>query len=225
MKKITQAPTDYDGLDDAFWTLCIKELESLNEDEVDALPELIATALYGISHTQYADEVEGFDAGFWISCQKEFASLSDDEIGALPKMIGIAFAHVSKIQFIDDTPETKVQRNGDIVRELKAHHKDKCQVCGLTLKLHGDMTYSEGHHIKPIGYGFCGPDIKPNIIIVCPNCHTLLGKWCVVLGDIEGIDKEYIEFNNARVKAKAKDVERRMRRDQIGRRNDCQDLT
>jgi len=216
MKKVVQAPTDLNGLDDALWMLCVKEFESLTDDEADALPDAIFNAISGVSTTEYTDKPDdlNLDEDLWIYYQKEYLSLSQEEVGALPKMIRLAFTHVCKIRFTKT--EIKAKRKGDIVRELKALHKDKCQVCGLTLKLQGDMTYSEGHHVKPVGY-FDGPDIKSNIIIVCPNCHVLLGKWCVLLDDVKGVDQEFIEFNNARVKAKTKDVEYRMRRARDGK--------
>lgn len=34
-------------------------------------------------------------------------------------------------------------------------------------------TYSEVHHIRPLGSPHNDPDIANNIIILCPNCHVL----------------------------------------------------
>ena len=66
----------------------------------------------------------------------------------------------------------RIVRDTKMVRELKVLYENKCQLCGDVLQLSGAQTYSEGHHLKPLGGEHKGPDKKPNIIIVCPNCHT-----------------------------------------------------
>jgi hypothetical protein len=82
----------------------------------------------------------------------------------------------SDIQDADDPSirETIVRRyirDTAATRALKQLHENKCQICGLALPM-GDGTYSEAHHIRPLGEPHLGPDIPSNILILCPNHHA-----------------------------------------------------
>lgn len=66
----------------------------------------------------------------------------------------------------------RIIRDTKIVRELKEKYDNRCQICGEKIVLSNGKGYSEGHHIQPLGYEHQGPDIKSNIIIVCPNHHV-----------------------------------------------------
>ena len=67
---------------------------------------------------------------------------------------------------------TRVNRDTQQVTELKELYEYQCQVCGRQLQKNDTDYYAEGHHLQPLGDGHDGPDIKSNIIIVCPNCHA-----------------------------------------------------
>lgn len=41
------------------------------------------------------------------------------------------------------------------------------------LQLGDGRTYSEAHHIIPLGREHGGPDLADNIIVLCPNHHAL----------------------------------------------------
>jgi HNH endonuclease len=69
---------------------------------------------------------------------------------------------------------TRVVRDSKKVRELKALHKNLCQICQVPVKLPDGKLYSEVHHIQPLGGDHEGHDIWPNMLCVCPNCHALL---------------------------------------------------
>ena len=68
---------------------------------------------------------------------------------------------------------SRVIRDTKRVRELKVLYSNRCQLCGLAVKLN-NKTYSEGHHLKPLGKPHNGPDTKTNVIIACPNHHAQL---------------------------------------------------
>ena len=76
-------------------------------------------------------------------------------------------------------PERVVQRISRIIRdttissELKLLYDHSCQLCGTAIKLCG-RSYSEAHHIKPLGSPHDGDDTRDNLLCVCPNCHVLL---------------------------------------------------
>ena len=68
----------------------------------------------------------------------------------------------------------RILRDTSLARRLKNLHQDSCQVCGLALQLASGGTYSEAHHIKPLGSPHNGPDIAENILVLCPNHHVIL---------------------------------------------------
>ena len=64
----------------------------------------------------------------------------------------------------------RVLRDTKLTKEIKLLYQNKCQICGMKIKLKDD-DYSEAHHIKPLGK-HSGPDSSDNIIILCPNHHV-----------------------------------------------------
>lgn len=70
------------------------------------------------------------------------------------------------------TTISRIVRDTDLSRLTKSENNWKCQICGKSILLPNGYYYSEGHHLKPLGGEHQGPDIKENIIIVCPNHHT-----------------------------------------------------
>jgi len=100
----------------------------------------------------------------------------------------------------------RILRDTNLARKLKLLHKNKCQICNTSLKISSNKTYSEAHHIKPLGGDHNGPDIPENIIILCPNCHTLcdygaikinLSKLNLINGHQIGLD--YVEYHNTKI--------------------------
>ncbi len=71
------------------------------------------------------------------------------------------------------TETYRILRDTALARRLKELHQDSCQICGVQLQLSG-RTYSEAHHIKPLGKPHNGPDVAANILVLCPNDHALL---------------------------------------------------
>lgn len=61
-------------------------------------------------------------------------------------------------------------RDTKLARELKASYQNRCQLCSVQIIVAGLDTYSEAHHIQPLGKG--GPDVKENLIVLCPNHHA-----------------------------------------------------
>jgi hypothetical protein len=66
---------------------------------------------------------------------------------------------------------SRIVRDSRIIRELKELYSNRCQICGKHIILF-NKSYSEGHHLQQLGEEHNGPDIKENIIIVCPNHHV-----------------------------------------------------
>ena len=125
-----------------------------------------------------------------------------------------------------ETVLTRIYRDTKIVRALKQEYKDVCQICGKTIFISENKNYSEGHHIKPLGGIHCGPDIKENIIVLCPNHHTEFDYGIIAIS-IDGktilhkdsrnefnrkvvayvrddIDEEYLEYHLKNIYKKTK---------------------
>ena len=97
----------------------------------------------------------------------------------------------------------RILRDTSLARKLKDLHDNQCQLCDEFLEIKLGERYSEAHHIKPLGKPHNGPDIKTNIIILCPNCHALCdyGGIKLELDQIRkhsqhAIDKSFIDYHN-----------------------------
>ncbi|MEU4084271.1 YDG/SRA domain-containing protein [Streptomyces aureus] len=77
----------------------------------------------------------------------------------------------------------RLVRDAAVARNVKALHDGECQICGLRLVGPDGRPYSEGAHLRPLGTPHCGPDVEPNVLCLCPNCHVRLDIGAIVLGD------------------------------------------
>ncbi|MFE9454901.1 YDG/SRA domain-containing protein [Streptomyces sp. NPDC006739] len=85
-----------------------------------------------------------------------------------------------------ETRSVQVQRlvrDDAVIRNVKRLHDGECQVCGLQLLGPDGKPYSEGAHIRPLGKPHRGPDVEPNVICLCPNCHVRLDIGAIVIDD------------------------------------------
>jgi predicted restriction endonuclease len=94
-----------------------------------------------------------------------------------------------------------------MTRRLKSLHDDRCQLCDTRLEFPAGTSYSEAHHLRPLGRPHNGPDVAANIVVVCPNCHALCdhGALMLVRSTIracEGheIEEEFIEYHNRKIR-------------------------
>lgn len=95
---------------------------------------------------------------------------------------------------------TRIIRDTNIVNELKESTRGKCQICGKQIVTSNGKVYSEGHHLVPLGGIHSGPDVKGNIIILCPNHHVEFDYGCIAINPrtmrIQHIDKSN-EYNES----------------------------
>ena len=66
----------------------------------------------------------------------------------------------------------RILRDTELARKIKKLHKNECQLCGTTITLQDGTSYSEAHHICPLGTPHNGPDVAGNILVLCPNHHV-----------------------------------------------------
>ena len=105
-----------------------------------------------------------------------------------------------------DITVNRIIRDNKIIKELKALHNNECQLCGMCLRINDRFRYSEGHHIQPLGGKHKGPDIRANILILCPNCHTLCDYGAIKLDknkikkhSLSEIDDKFIDYHNKKL--------------------------
>lgn len=100
----------------------------------------------------------------------------------------------------------RIIRDTKIIKELKALYDNTCQICGIKIEIGENRYYSEGHHIKPLGSMHNGPDVKENIIILCPNCHIKFDNGVIDIDNVDikknkyhNIDNKYISYYNEKI--------------------------
>ena len=98
----------------------------------------------------------------------------------------------------------RILRDTALARTVKESHQYRCQICGQTLKLGDSTSYAEAHHIVPLGTPHNGPDVRGNILCVCPNDHVLLDYGAIKLNEtrLEGIGKKFIDYHNENIYGK-----------------------
>jgi hypothetical protein len=124
-------------------------------------------------------------------------------LGATPRAVDIE-PPAEPIRAITET--YRILRDTPLAKKIKALHKDVCQICGTALQFGNGKTYSEAHHIRPLGTPHNGPDISGNIIILCPNHHVLFDYGALLL-DMQQIrttnghtiDNIYIQYHNEKI--------------------------
>jgi len=106
-----------------------------------------------------------------------------------------------------DQPERVMQetyrilRDTQLARDVKVANEFCCQICGEQLVLKDGSPYAEAHHIKPLGGEHNGPDVRENILCVCPNHHALLDYGAIKLDPmlLKGIERKYIDYHNEKI--------------------------
>jgi hypothetical protein len=97
---------------------------------------------------------------------------------------------------------SRIVRDTAIARELKDTYAGTCQVCREKLELAPREFHIEAHYLKPLGRPHNGPDVKGNIVRVCPNCHVLLDCGVLPIGPktfrlkLHDIEIEFIKYHN-----------------------------
>ena len=100
----------------------------------------------------------------------------------------------------------RILRDTELVRGLKQLHQNRCQICGETLNLPEGRSYSEGHHLQPLGSPHNGPDSAANVIVLCPNHHALCDYGAIALSletlrthPLHQVGLQYLAYHNERV--------------------------
>lgn len=109
------------------------------------------------------------------------------------------------------TTVSRIVRNTHLAKELKQQYQNHCQVCGDTRHRTPLEHYSEVHHIKPLGRPHEGPDLKKNMLVLCPNHHADFDHGVV------HIDPDNLEITHATDDAVSGDTLRMKDEHELGR--------
>lgn len=76
----------------------------------------------------------------------------------------------------------RIIRNTAVALEVKRLHSFICQVCQKPLTTpRGE--YAEAAHIRPLGSPHDGPDVRGNVLCLCPNHHVMFDYGAFTLDD------------------------------------------
>ncbi|WP_410619514.1 YDG/SRA domain-containing protein [Amycolatopsis sp. cmx-8-4] len=76
----------------------------------------------------------------------------------------------------------RIVRSTKVVEYVKKIHDHTCQICSTRLSLGSGEGYSEGAHIQALGGLHRGPDVLPNVLCLCANCHVQFDRGAIVIG-------------------------------------------
>ena len=95
----------------------------------------------------------------------------------------------------DRAPHTvnRIVRNVKFAEQIKELYNNTCQVCNVFLKTPTDgLGISVAAHIKGLGKPHNGPDIKENMLCLCPNHHAQFDSYSFYISpenfEIVGLD-------------------------------------
>jgi predicted restriction endonuclease len=89
-----------------------------------------------------------------------------------------------------ERPLAGVHANRLLSAEVKAIYDFSCQICEEALEVPGGMKIAETVHIRDLGRPHNGPDVRENILCVCPNHRNLFLYGAIVITDeFEVIDQ------------------------------------
>lgn len=93
----------------------------------------------------------------------------------------------------------RIIRDTVLAKRVKEEHDHTCQICEIRIELTGGEAYAEAHHVVPLKED--GPDVKENIMCVCPNHHAMLDYKALRLNPEKtvGVAKAYVQWHNRQV--------------------------
>lgn len=80
----------------------------------------------------------------------------------------------------------RIIRDTEIGRRVKELYEYRCQVCSDRLTTNAGY-YAEAAHIVPLGTPHNGPDIRSNVLCLCPNHHAMFDFGGFAIDDDFGL--------------------------------------
>ena len=120
----------------------------------------------GLYRVQKYEKVLG-KRGFYI-CR--FHLISEQSIEALEGQLSPNLKPEYKTPERIQSKTNRLKRNPKLSEKVKQWYSYRCQVCDVLLEA-PTGPIAIGAHIKPLGHPHNGPDVKENILCLCPNHH------------------------------------------------------
>jgi 5-methylcytosine-specific restriction enzyme A len=114
----------------------------------------------------------------------------------------------------NDTPDEFPERKDSVLRllirdtkislQIKRLYEYRCQICRKRLKIRPCVFYAEAHHLQPLGGEHKGPDVKDNILCLCPNHHVLFDNFAISLDPAKlrlrkhDLRQSFVDYHNRR---------------------------
>ncbi|MEB2527410.1 YDG/SRA domain-containing protein [Kocuria rosea] len=76
-----------------------------------------------------------------------------------------------------------IGRSTAVTAWVKKIYDGTCQFCRTKVALPGGIHYSEGTHVRPLGYPHNGSDTADNMLCLCPTCHVRFSHLALYLDD------------------------------------------
>jgi hypothetical protein len=80
---------------------------------------------------------------------------------------------------------SRIIRDTRLSRTLKAAYGNRCQVCSRVQQIAPDKTYSEAHHLRPLGHPHDGPDVRSNILVLCAAHHVEFDYGAIAIDPVD----------------------------------------
>ena len=98
------------------------------------------------------------------------------------------------IRITETNSKAQIVRNVKFAEQIKEFYNNTCQVCNVFLKTPTDgLGISVAAHIKALGIPHNGPDIKENMLCLCPNHHAQFDSYSFYIEsenfEIVGLDE------------------------------------
>ena len=77
----------------------------------------------------------------------------------------------------------RIIRDTHKANKLKELYDWECQICSQTLPKGNGNLYAEVHHVQPLGGNHEGIDDYSNMLVLCPNHHTLFDLGIIGIDD------------------------------------------
>ncbi|MFE3599329.1 YDG/SRA domain-containing protein [Streptomyces sp. NPDC059142] len=156
-----------------------------------------------------ADHWMTFGQEGFLICQFQLLKIAPDE-EVSPQQVDPAADEATNFEeqarrYIN---QSRLVRDTNAARSVKALHDNTCQICAnrLVVSPTGE-AYSEAAHIQAVGKPHFGKDVSQNILCLCPNCHARFDRGALLITDsFKVIDSLTQKFVTELRRAKGHDI-------------------
>jgi hypothetical protein len=139
---------------------------------------------------------------------RKYAQMVQSNFRGLFTMIPVAPAPIAN-DVPDGLPDRikrmvhRFVRDTKTCREIKRLYEFRCQICGVRLEIEPSVFYAEAHHIQPLGGEHKGPDVRENILCLCPNHHALFDYFATTLDPAKlrwnkhALGQSFVHYHNS----------------------------